>query len=96
MIEDEHLADFYSALISKVCEFSFQLLPNGSTALHSSWPVDCHPYKGDKEKFIRIAHERVWKTFTAPMEKPPQVPQNGMYYVKIIFYSFQHFQKNCF
>lgn len=60
VIEDcPELANFYSNLIFKVCEFSFQLLPNGSTTLHSTWPPECHPYLGDKNKFVKAARERV-------------------------------------
>lgn len=60
ILEDcEDLANFYVNLIHKVCEFSFQLLPNGSTELHSAWPPDLHPYNGDKNKFVERAHRQI-------------------------------------
>lgn len=67
ILEDcKDLANFYVNLIHKVCEFSLQLLPNGSTELHSAWPPDCHPYKGDKKKFIERAQRQIEEIIKPP------------------------------
>ncbi|KAK3912093.1 CDP-diacylglycerol--glycerol-3-phosphate 3-phosphatidyltransferase, mitochondrial, partial [Frankliniella fusca] len=70
IIEDcPDLVDFYSNLVQKVCEFSLQLLPNGSTTLHPSWSEACHPYKGDMKMFIDEAQKRVLNIFPASISQ---------------------------
>ncbi|XP_026276806.1 CDP-diacylglycerol--glycerol-3-phosphate 3-phosphatidyltransferase, mitochondrial isoform X3 [Frankliniella occidentalis] len=70
VIEDcADLADFYANLIQQVSEFSFNLLPNGSTTLHPSWSQACHPFEGDKQMFIEEARQRVRKSFFSSMSK---------------------------
>lgn len=70
VIEDcADLSNFYVNLVSQICKFSFQLLPNGSTSLHSSWSPECHPFKGNKKKFIEEARKLVWEGFAKPLSK---------------------------
>ncbi|XP_034249021.1 CDP-diacylglycerol--glycerol-3-phosphate 3-phosphatidyltransferase, mitochondrial [Thrips palmi] len=77
IIEDcEDLANFYVNLVHKVCEFSFQLLPNGSTELHSAWPPDCHPYNGDKNKFIDNAQRQIEKIIKPTTIESKNIPKN--------------------
>nr|CAD7406337.1 unnamed protein product [Timema cristinae] len=62
LIEDcKPLADFYDALVSRVCDFSLHLDKANQVQLHESW--DIHPYKGDKERFTAAARQHVWDLY---------------------------------
>nr|CAD7196586.1 unnamed protein product [Timema douglasi] len=58
LIEDcKPLADFYDALVSRVCDFSLHLDKANQVQLHERW--DIHPYKGDKERFTAAARQHM-------------------------------------
>ncbi|CAG2057561.1 unnamed protein product [Timema podura] len=71
LIEDcKPLADFYDALVSRVCDFSLQLDKANQVQLHESW--DIHPYKGDKERFTAAARQHVWGLYSSAIAENNQ------------------------
>lgn len=68
LIEDcGPLADFYDDLVSRVSEFSLQLVKGGKVQLHPSWKW--HPYKSRREEFESAARDRVWRLYRSAMSQ---------------------------
>lgn len=67
IIEDKRLADFYSNLVYKVQEFSFQVNVNAEIELHPKWNM--LPYDSDKINFVTKARENIFNYFANVCEE---------------------------
>ena len=67
MIEEcEDLCDFYTDLVEKVGEFSFRLMPDGTTVPNS---IDCNPLETPTKDFTASASGRIRTLFQKEIEK---------------------------
>lgn len=61
MIQDKHLADFYSNFLTKVQEFSLNISPDGTEGLHENWNLS--PYESDQKEFAKAAKDSLLNFF---------------------------------
>lgn len=73
MIEDKHLADFYSNFLTKVQEFSLQVAADGRECLHERWKLS--PYESSQLDFAKAAKASISRFFTEAIETQSQRSQ---------------------
>lgn len=73
MIEDKHVADFYSDFLGKVQEFSLKVDKHGNESLHEKWKLS--PYESSHQDFAKAARKLVTDFFNETWEQQIQVNQ---------------------
>lgn len=81
MIEDKHLADFYSNFLGKVQEFSLKVDKNGNECLHERWKLS--PYESSQKDFAKAARQLITDLFNETWKQQNSVNQErkGMIHI---------------
>lgn len=70
------LCDFYSNLVETIAEFSFELLPDGSTCYSDR--VNSHPFRSGSEEFADEASERIGNLFKNEINRCLEKNKTGL------------------
>lgn len=88
MIEDKHVADFYSDFLGKVQEFSLKVDKNGNESLHERWKYS--PYESSHQDFAKAAKKLVTDFVNDTWEKQNRVNHVGKGKICLFFYLKNH------